>query len=116
MNAPRRRIVSATKAMKSSIIKLAWILPVIGLQLTISSCTTDTYGNTAVTPVGATAIGVGALAAGVAVGAAINNDRDDHHHHHHYNPPPRPRPHYHGHHRPSRPIYHPAYRPSRPWR
>ncbi len=68
--------------MKSSIIKLVWILPAIGLQLAVGSCTTDAYGNTTVTPAGAAAIGVGALAAGVAVGAAIDNDRDDHHHHH----------------------------------
>jgi len=33
------------------------------------SCTTDSYGNSSVTPGGAAAIGVGALAAGAAIGA-----------------------------------------------
>ena len=39
------------------------------------SCTTDSYGNSSVTPGGAAAIGVGALAAGAAIGAAVQHDR-----------------------------------------
>ena len=46
-------------------MKSFWLLPLSGLSLSLlPSCTTDSYGNTAVTPGGAAAIGVGALAAG----------------------------------------------------
>ena len=73
-------------------MKSFWLLPLAGLSLSLlPSCTTDSYGNTAVTPGGAAAIGVGALAAGAAIGAAVQHDRDkdryrnDWNHHH---PPP----------------------------
>lgn len=86
----------------NSTYKWLWMLPVAGLALSLlPSCTTDSYGNTTVTPGGAAAIGVGALAAGAAIGAAVQHDRDkdryrDRHHHHHHGPPHRPpyRPHY----------------------
>ena len=59
-------------------------------------CTTDSYGNSTVTPGGAAAIGVGALAAGAAIGAAVQHDRDKDRYrndwHHHNPPPPPPRP------------------------
>lgn len=42
-------------------MKSFWLLPLAGLSLSLlPSCTTDSYGNTAVTPGGAAAIGVGA--------------------------------------------------------
>lgn len=75
--------------------KLLWVMPLVGLAVSLlPSCTTDSYGNTTVTPGGAAAIGVGALAAGAAIGAAVQHDRDkdryyDNYHHHH-RPPPRP--------------------------
>lgn len=83
-------------------IKSLWLLPLAGLALSfLPSCTTDSYGNSAVTPGGAAAIGVGALAAGAAIGAAVQHDRDkdryrydSHHHHHSPPPPPRHRPHW----------------------
>lgn len=83
-------------------IKSLWLLPLTGLALSLlPSCTTDSYGNSAVTPGGAAAIGVGALAAGAAIGAAVQHDRDkdryrydSHHHHHSPPPPPRHRPHW----------------------
>ena len=41
-------------------IKSLWLLPVAGLSLSLMpSCTTDSYGNSTVTPGGAAAIGVG---------------------------------------------------------
>ncbi|CDB54892.1 putative uncharacterized protein [Akkermansia muciniphila CAG:154] len=47
-------------------IKSFWFLPLAGMTLSfMPSCTTDSYGNSSVTPGGAAAIGVGALAAGV---------------------------------------------------
>lgn len=40
-------------------MKSFWLLPLSGLSLSLlPSCTTDSYGNTAVTPGGAAAIGV----------------------------------------------------------
>lgn len=84
-------------------IKSLWLLPLAGLAFSLApSCTTDSYGNSSVSPGGAAAIGVGALAAGAAIGAAVqrdrdrDRDRDDWHHHHHHAPPPRPyhRPHW----------------------
>ena len=45
-------------------IKSFWLLPLAGMTLSfMPSCTTDSYGNSSVTPGGAAAIGVGALAA-----------------------------------------------------
>lgn len=78
-------------------IKSLWLLPVAGLSLSLMpSCTTDSYGNSTVTPGGAAAIGVGALAAGAAIGAAVQHDRDKDRYrndwHHHNPPPPPPRP------------------------
>ena len=44
-------------------IKSFWLLPLAGMTLSfMPSCTTDSYGNSSVTPGGAAAIGVGALA------------------------------------------------------
>ena len=85
-------------------MKSFWLLPLSGLSLSLlPSCTTDSYGNTAVTPGGAADIGVGALAAGAAIGAAVQHDRDKDRHrndwNHHNPPPPPPRPY----HRPHRP-------------
>ena len=58
-------------------IKSFWLLPLAGMTLSfMPSCTTDSYGNSSVTPGGAAAIGVGALAAGAAIGAAVQHDRD----------------------------------------
>ena len=58
-------------------IKSFWLLPLAGMTLSfMPSCTTDSYGNSSVTPGGAAAIGVGALAAGAALGAAVQHDRD----------------------------------------
>ena len=58
-------------------IKSFWLLPLAGMALSfMPSCTTDSYGNSSVTPGGAAAIGVGALAAGAAIGAAVQHDRD----------------------------------------
>jgi hypothetical protein len=60
--------------------------------LTMTSCTTDAYGNTAVTPEGAAAIGAGALIVGAMIGGAT----DSRHHHHHRGPGgPGPVPHPH---------------------
>lgn len=78
-------------------IKSLWLLPLAGLSLSLMpSCTTDSYGNSTVTPGGAAAIGVGALAAGAAIGAAVQHDRDKDRYrndwHHHNPPPPPPRP------------------------
>ena len=78
-------------------IKSLWLLPVAGLSLSLMpSCTTDSYGNSTVTPGGAAAIGGGALAAGAAIGAAVQHDRDKDRYrndwHHHNPPPPPPRP------------------------
>ncbi|MFR1319579.1 MAG: hypothetical protein ACLSCR_04575 [Akkermansia sp.] len=74
-------------------MKSFWLLPLAGLSLSLlPSCTTDSYGNTAVTPGGAAAIGVGALAAGAAIGAAVQHDRDKDRYrndwNHHHPPPP----------------------------
>ena len=85
-------------------MKSFWLLPLAGLSLSLlPSCTTDSYGNTAVTPGGAAAIGVGALAAGAAIGEAVQHDRDKDRYrnywNHHHPPPPPPRPY----HRPHRP-------------
>ena len=45
-------------------IKSFWLLPLAGMTLSfMPSCTTDSYGNSSVTPGGAAAIGVGALPA-----------------------------------------------------
>lgn len=50
-------------------IKSFWLLPLAGMTLSfMPSCTTDSYGNSSVTPGGAAAIGVGALAAGALLG------------------------------------------------
>ncbi|MFR1411048.1 MAG: hypothetical protein ACLSUW_01205 [Akkermansia sp.] len=57
------------------------------------SCTTDSYGNSSVTPGGAAAIGVGRYAG--AIGAAVQHDRDKDRYRNdwrHHNPPPPPRP------------------------
>lgn len=82
-------------------IKSLWLPSLAGLALSLlPSCTTDSYGNSAVTPGGAAAIGVGALAAGAVIGAAVQHDRDkdryrhDSRHHHHSPPPPHRRPHW----------------------
>ena len=73
-------------------IKSFWLLPLAGMTLSfMPSCTTDSYGNSSVTPGGAAAIGVGALAAGAAIGAAVQHDRDKDWRHHNP-PPPLPRP------------------------
>ena len=41
-------------------IKSFWLLPLAGMTLSfMPSCTTDSYGNSSVTPGGAAAIGVG---------------------------------------------------------
>lgn len=74
------------------------LIAVSGLPLSMSSCTTDAYGNTAVTPGGAAAIGIGAAAAGAITAAAISNHSNRHHYHHrpHYRPY---HGHYHGHRR-----------------
>ena len=46
-------------------IKSFWLLPLAGMTLSfMPSCTTDSYGNSSVTPGGAAAIGVGALLLG----------------------------------------------------
>ncbi len=78
-------------------IKSFWLLPLAGMTLSfMPSCTTDSYGNSSVTPGGAAAIGVGALAAGAAIGAAVQHDRDKDRYRndwrHHNPPPPPPRP------------------------
>lgn len=78
-------------------IKSFWLLPLVGMTLSfMPSCTTDSYGNSSVTPGGAAAIGVGALAAGAAIGAAVQHDRDKDRYRndwrHHNPPPPPPRP------------------------
>ena len=78
-------------------IKSLWLLPLAGLSLSLMpSCTTDSYGNSTVTPGGAAAIGVGARAAGAAIGAAVQHDRDKDRYRndwqHHNPPPPPPRP------------------------
>lgn len=58
-------------------VKSFWLLPLGGLSFSLlPSCTTDSYGNSSVTPGGAAAIGVGALAAGALIGAAVQHDRD----------------------------------------
>ncbi|MEG1740969.1 MAG: hypothetical protein RR250_06560 [Akkermansia sp.] len=61
-------------------LKYLLILPLLVIQLMLSSCTTDAYGNTTVTPGGAVAIGVGALALGALIGAAVADDDHDYHH------------------------------------
>ena len=75
-------------------IKSFWLLPLAGMTLSfMPSCTTDSYGNSSVTPGGAAAIGVGALAAGAAIGAAVQHDRDKDRYRNdwrHHNPPPPP--------------------------
>lgn len=74
---------------------ISFMLVVAGL-FSLSSCTTDQYGNTAVTPGGAAAIGIGAAVAGAAINEAVNDNnkkKNYHHHHNHYyrpSPPPRP--------------------------
>ncbi len=73
-------------------MKKLWLLPLAGLSLAVMpSCTTDAYGNTAVTPEGAAAIGVGAAILGGVIGNEIGKDNARHHGH---RPPPPPR-HYH---------------------
>ena len=53
-------------------IKSFWLLPLAGMTLSfMPSCTTDSYGNSSVTPGGAAAIGVGALAAGAGTGGRL---------------------------------------------
>jgi hypothetical protein len=73
-------------------LKYVWLIPLAAMAFPLSSCTTDAYGNTSVSPGGAVAIGVGALAAGAIAGAAIQNNHDRKHHyddryhdHHHHN-------------------------------
>ncbi len=75
-------------------LKYIWLIPLAAMSFSLSSCTTDSYGNTTVTPGGAAAIGVGALAAGAIVGAAIQDNHNDKHHNY-GPPPPPPRRHYH---------------------
>ena len=59
-------------------IKSFWLLPLAGMTLSfMPSCTTDSYGNSSVTPGGAAAIGVGALAAGAATAPAEEKGSDE---------------------------------------
>lgn len=78
--------------------KSVLLLSLISVPLSMTSCTTDAYGNTAVTPGGAAAIGIGAAAAGAITASAISNHNNDRHYHsrppHHH-----PRPHYRNPHR-----------------
>lgn len=62
--------------MRRNLVNYIVLIALGACPLTMTSCTTDVNGNTAVTPGGAAAIGVGALAAG----AIIQNATDNHHH------------------------------------
>ena len=78
--------------MKKVHLRYIWALPLIACAIPLSSCTTDYRGNSAVTPAGAVALGVGAAVAGAAIQRERDDDdRDRDYYRNHRNPPPPPR-------------------------